>query len=197
MPRAVGVSPWTFRMWPRSWSNAAVTRRSPAFSSSASRAVCSACWSCVTPSPLYSMWPWSRKSFSMSPSARPMASLRGGEVGPRLVDAGRILQAALAQLSRLLEDGVGRGAEEGVDAAHIADDVQVQGARLDGLHGLAGEAIEVGVVESALEVAEAFLLHQQVLGALQVAVQEDRHSQAKVHDELGVQLLDLAHARVR
>src|SRR6185503_18745623 len=151
MPRAVGVSPCTFSTWPRSWSNAAVTRRSPAFSPSASCAACSACASCVTPSPLYSMCPWSRKSLSMSPSARPMASLRGGEVGPRLVDARRVLQAALAKLPGLLEDRVGGGAEEGIDAAHVADDVQVQGARLDGLHGLAGEAVQVRVVEAALQ----------------------------------------------
>src|SRR5205809_6876709 len=99
----------------------------------------------------------------MSASARPIASLGAAnevgrgcgrrEVGTRLVAAGRILEAALAKLARPLEDRVGGGAEERVDAPHVADDVQVQGAGLDRLHGLAGEPVEVGVVEAPLEVA--------------------------------------------
>src|SRR6185369_6893610 len=196
MPRAVGVSPCRFSKWPRSCSSAAVTRKSPASSPSASCAAWSACCSCETPSPLYAMWPWSRKSFSMSPNDRLMGLLGGSEVGPRLVDAGGVLQAAAAQLAGLLEDRVGGRAEEGVDAAHVADDVQVQRAGLDGLHGLAREPVQVRVMIAALEVAEAFLLHEQVLRALEIAVQEDRHAEPKVHDEPLVQLLDLLHARL-
>src|SRR5689334_11602399 len=166
MPRAVGVSPWRFSRWPRSCRKAAVTSSSPAPSASASRAACSECSSCVTPSPEYSMPPCSRKRRSMSASENPMALLhpRGeaavGKIGARLVQAGAVAQAALAQLPGGLQDRVGGGAEEGVDAAQVADDVEVQRARLDRLHGLSGQPPQVRVVVGALEVAEALLLHQ-------------------------------------
>src|SRR5438552_17126844 len=115
------------------------------------------------------MWPWSRKSFSMSPSLSAMAPRLfhaarevAGEVGPRLVDSGGAHEAALAQLPGGFQDRVGGRAEEGIDAPHVADDVEVQRAGLDRLQRLPGEALEAGVVVGALEVAEAPLFRAEV-----------------------------------
>src|SRR5689334_10713816 len=149
MPRAVGVSPCRLSRWPRSCRNAAVTSASGAPSDSARCAACSACSSCVTPSPEYSMPPWSRKRRSMSASESPMALLLHagceaavGEVGAGRVEPGAVAQAALPELPGGFQDRVRGGAEEGVDAPQVADDVEVQRARLDRLHRLAGEPSE-------------------------------------------------------
>ena len=59
---------------------------------------------------------------------------------------------------------------------------------------LPARRVEVRVGVGALQVAEQHLLREQLLRALQVAVQEHAHAEAQVGDEPRVQVADLGHA---
>ena len=61
----------------------------------------------------------------------------------RLRTARILAQATAPQLAGLLENRIGGRAEERIDAAHVADDVQVQRAGFDRPQRLAREAVEV------------------------------------------------------
>src|SRR6185436_8598750 len=96
-------------------------------------AVCSACSSCVTGSPLYWLAPRRAKRASMSAMlsmawARSALELVGGQ-GREL----RMADARLRERARRFEDRVGDRADVRVDALEVADQVDVQRAGLDAL----------------------------------------------------------------
>src|SRR5262245_33266609 len=123
-------------MWPRSCSRAAATSAAGAPSDSARAAVCSACSSCVTPSPSYSRPPLRAKSVQMSESERdmivgwrrrsrrlrlalfPTRRVIGHERVRLLGWLGR-LEARAREHAGLLEYRVGDRADVGIDAPHV------------------------------------------------------------------------------
>src|SRR5690606_3401722 len=85
-------------------------------------------------------------------------------------------------------------ADQRVDALEIVDQVDVQRAGLDALHGVPGQPLQVsgGVLE--LQVAEARLFLDELLRITYRAVEEHGHAEAQVVHQPCVQVADLGHA---
>lgn len=80
----------------------------------------------------------------------------------------------MAELARLLEDGIGDRGQMRVDALQVAQDVEMQGARLDALDPPAPEPLQMPLGGGALALAELHLLLQKLARHLDVAPHEER-----------------------
>ena len=92
---------------------------------------------------------------------------------PPRVPSGRVSTLCLRVAGRWrqrLQLGVGAAAEQRVEALHVGDQLQVQGAGLDALHHLLGQAVDMGVGQAAFLPAETMLLLQQAAGVVAVGV---------------------------
>lgn len=93
-------------------------------------------------------------------------------VGPVVLVLANALVGRAARRVRVVQHGVGDGAEQRVETLHVADQVQVQRAGLDALYHLLVQAVDMGMGVAPFLQAEALLGPAQALGAVEVAVEE-------------------------
>src|SRR5438105_2735426 len=103
----------------------------------------------------------------------------------------RRFETRARQHARLLEYRISDRADVRIDPPQISEQIKMQRRCFDALDRVAGKTAQMRVGVRALEIAKQHLLCEQLLRALQIAVQKNRKTEPQICDEPRMKVADL------